>query len=172
MLPTVGACYAYNAWGNRLESVKVTPGAEGTKLGIILEPLKSLIVIFGEADGELHAPIYESGSEIQFSNWARAICEGSKYPNFEAAKQVTLPDTLAQEQLTFSGFVRYMTKFSVDHTDGLCLVISDASEGVEVFVNGQSAGIQIAPPYRYDISAIAMQGENELIIEVATTLER
>lgn len=43
---------------------------------------------------------------------------------------------------------------------------------MELFVNGESAGIQIAPPFRYDISALATCGENRLTIEVATTLER
>ena len=43
---------------------------------------------------------------------------------------------------------------------------------MEVFVNGVSAGIQIAAPYRYDLSSLVKEGENELRIEVATTLER
>ena len=56
--------------------------------------------------------------------------------------------------------------------EGLLLEISKAAEGVEVFVNGVSAGIQIAAPYRYDLSGLVKEGENELRIEVATTLER
>ena len=50
--------------------------------------------------------------------------------------------------------------------------ITDAAEGVEVFLNGQSAGIQIVPPYRCDLTALARPGGNTLTIEVATTLER
>ena len=50
--------------------------------------------------------------------------------------------------------------------------ISNADEGVEVFLNGQSLGIQVAPPFRYDLSGKLTAGENHLAIEVATTLER
>ena len=56
--------------------------------------------------------------------------------------------------------------------DGMLLEISDAHEGVEVFVNGTSLGIQIVPTYRYDLSSAVRDGEDELAIEVATTLER
>jgi len=43
---------------------------------------------------------------------------------------------------------------------------------VEVFLNGTSLGIQIAPPFRYDLTGLLRRGENRLTIEVATTLER
>ena len=45
-------------------------------------------------------------------------------------------------------------------------------EDVEVFVNGQSLGIQVLPPFWYDISGALKDGRNTLRIEVATTLER
>jgi len=39
-------------------------------------------------------------------------------------------------------------------------------------VNGSSLGIQIAPPFRYDLTGALTAGRNKLVIEVATTLER
>lgn len=171
-LPSVGSCYAYNAWDNRLERVENAPCTGGTKLSVTLEPLKSLIVVFGETEGELLLPVCESGAEVPVSGWVRAICEGAEYPNFSRFKPVALPDGLEKEAPKFSGFVRYEAKFNVERTGGLSLVLSDAAEGVEVFVNGKSVGIQIAPPYRYDLSGLAKPGQNDLAIEVATTLER
>jgi hypothetical protein len=50
--------------------------------------------------------------------------------------------------------------------------ITDAHEGVELFVNGVSAGIQIVPPFRYRIDTFLKEGLNTFTIEVATTLER
>ena len=52
------------------------------------------------------------------------------------------------------------------------LSIGDCYEAAEVWLNGVHIGTRIAPPYRYDISAAAKEGENTLVIEVATTLER
>ena len=43
---------------------------------------------------------------------------------------------------------------------------------MELFVNGNSLGIRVAPPFRYEIGDALREGENEIRIEVATTLER
>ena len=72
----------------------------------------------------------------------------------------------------FSGYARYENTFSSDGKAPLLLTISDAHEGVEVFLNGTSQGIQIVPPFRYRLEEGLLQGENTPTIEVATTLER
>ena len=68
-----------------------------------------------------------------------------------------------------AGSIRYETRFA---GPAQLLEITDAYEGVEVFVNGQSTGIQVVPPFRYDLRGLTQEGENSLVIEVATTLER
>ena len=68
--------------------------------------------------------------------------------------------------------MRYRATFEAKKQNRFVLVIDNAAEGVEVFVNGVSAGIQIVPVFRYDLSGLVKDGENELVIEVATTLER
>ena len=114
-----------------------------------------------------------SGTKTALSeNWKRSLCRSIDYPAFQKEKRITLPDALAEEEPLFSGFVRYENTISCKKGEGLLLEISKAAEGVEVFVNGVSAGIQIAAPYRYDLSSLVKEGENELRIEVATTLER
>jgi hypothetical protein len=171
-VPTFGPCYAYNAWDNRLETIDAISEGGKTRLSFSLESRKSLIVVFGEPPAPLNVPVAESGAELPVSNWTRALCESVEYPSFGPAKPVSLPDKLAEEQPEFSGYARYTATFQTERTEGLVLAVTNASEGVEVFVNGQSAGIQIVPAYRYDISALAKRGLNELTIDVATTLER
>ena len=84
----------------------------------------------------------------------------------------TLPDgqQLAEPAPEFSGYVRYDTCFDLEESTALSLEIDDDSEGVEVFLNGESAGIQIAPPFIYELTG--RKGKNLLQIEIATTLER
>lgn len=65
-----------------------------------------------------------------------------------------------------------MKPFHAGEGEKLFLKIEDAHEGVEVFVNGISLGIEIALPFLYDLSAAVKGGENRLVIEAATTLER
>jgi len=79
---------------------------------------------------------------------------------------------LAEQRPDFSGFSCYETEFFLYEVKPLFLEISDAAEGVEVFVNRKSAGIEIVPPFNYDLSALVQRGHNTLSIEVATTVER
>ena len=168
-----GDCYAYNPWENRLESLSAKETEDGTLFSVTIEPLKPLVVIFDETEETLSEPLVLSGEKQPLAaNWKRSLCRSIDYPAFQKEKTVTLPDHLAEEEPLFSGFVRYENTISCKKGEGLLLEISKAAEGVEVFVNGVSAGIQIAAPYRYDLSSLVKEGENELRIEVATTLER
>ncbi len=178
-VPRSGNVYAYNAWDNRLESVEARAGDGKTILDVELEPLQSVIVVFDEAAGEVVTPLVmqvkAAGMETEdFSEgWTRSTCTSIRYPQFEQAKQVNLPDSLETEEPEFSGFVRYEKSLHVDRLPKrMILQISDAYEGVEVFVNGVSAGIQVVPTYRFDIATLLKEGDNEIRIEVATTLER
>ncbi len=41
-----------------------------------------------------------------------------------------------------------------------------------MFLNGKSLGVQVVPAYLFDLTENIIKGENHLVIEVATTLER
>ncbi len=171
------AAYIYNAWNNCLEPLQI----EGRRFRLDIVPLHSRIVIFDKTAAAddvralVQAPIHVSAEKqaVPVSGpWRRDICRSIDYPAFTQEKEVQLPDTLAAEEPEFSGFVRYRNSFSAGRDDKIYLEITDAHEGVEVFLNGKSLGIQIVPPYCFDLTAALSDGKNELFIEVATTLER
>lgn len=166
-LPAEGDCFLYDPWHNVCHPADLYDG----KIHLTLEPLKSVFIVFGSCDAAKNPIVYE-GNATELITWQRSICEGSRYPNFEEKKAVSLPDNVALEKPKFSGFVRYETNFPGKAGQETLLEISDAEEGVEVFLNGQSLGIQIAPPFRYCLTDAIAEGENKLVIEVATTLER
>jgi hypothetical protein len=172
-------CAAYNAWDNRLEETKTQYKGGRAITDIVIEPFKSMILVFDDdlGKGKTKVSIYrrsfrEDGMcRIGLNDqWERSICEGREYPHFGEPKKIDLPDRLAEEKPDFSGFVRYERRIKIENKRNVVLEITDAHEGVELFVNGKSAGIQIVPPYRYDISGLAINGENEIAVEVATTL--
>lgn len=180
-MPESRACYVYDAWENTIQDAEAvrdeTTGI--TKVSLVLEPLKSYLLVFESRDTaeavlkEKTTQISGEGVEIPFiSTWQRGICRSIEYPNFKAKKEVTIPDRLHEEEPEFSGFVRYENRFMGEAAVTYILEISDAYEGVEVFLNGKSLGIQIVPSYRYELSSYVKDGENEIAIEVATTLER
>lgn len=172
-IPYNGPCCWYDPWRNAVYPVQGTACGNGLRLEISLEPSQSLILLLDEPDASLlTGPVQCTGRTLPLEGWRRSVCAGIDYPRFENEKPVSLPDHLAEEQPAFSGFVRYESAFELPGKGKVALELTDAYEGVEVFVNGQSAGIQIVPPFRYDLTALAKPGRNTLTIEVATTLER
>lgn len=172
-IPLSGTCYGYDAWENRIFRLVTEDCENGTKFSVVLEPRKSLMVVFDEADEtQFWNPVCIEGEPISLSVWKRSTCDSIEYPCFGKSQIITLPDQLAEEQPEFSGFVRYETTFTLEQLGKVVLEVTDAKEGMEVFVNGISAGIQIVPPYRYDLTEFVQSGKNQIVIEVATTLER
>lgn len=169
--------YLYDAWDNCIEPAEVKDGM----LVLEIEPLKSRLFVFDATASTKEVQtigkkkIYHAGEKetVEFSGaWKRSICRSLDYPAFIREKEICIPDNLAEEEPEFSGFVRYENTFTAHRCEKLYLEISDAYEGVEVFLNGVSLGIQIVPLFRFDLSDALKSGENKICIEVATTLER
>ncbi len=166
--------YAYDPWNNTIL------GAEKSENHVFLriEPLHSITLVADPTAVPEELPAAKDGlcdeaTEITLEGpWLRSICRSIDYPAFTDEKEIELPDNLAEEAPKFSGYVRYRNTFEAAKGERICLEITDAHEGVEVFVNGESLGIQIVPPFRYDLSGALKDGLNELTIEVATTLDR
>lgn len=71
----------------------------------------------------------------------------------------------------YSGSVSYSQKFVIDEVKGqVFLDLGTVRGNAEVFVNGQSVGVRIWSPYRFDITNALRPGENELTITVYNTL--
>ena len=168
-----GSCYAYDAWENRLEKVVCRQQDGRSEFAVAIEPRKSLILIFDEPEAILHEPLVTGGNCLELMDgWQRSTCKAIEYPVFGSRTQVDLPDQLEKEQPEFGGFIRYEQEINLAGVQRATLEITGEAEGVEVFVNGTSAGIQIVPAYRFDISHLIKEGKNRIIIESATTLER
>ena len=157
--------YEYDAWNNkayRLESNK-----------IVLEPNKGVILVEDTADAALLSEMVKpEGDRIHLTAFKRSVVENINYPKFEKETQIILPDDYAKADKKFSGIIRYETEVDLPEAKKAVLEITDAYEGVEVFVNGESLGIQIVPTFLFDLTGHLNKGKNKIAIEVATTLER
>ena len=170
--------YGYDAWNNQVYPVRPTGSGE---IAVKIEPKKSMILILNDIEAASLTLTettvqrlcrYEGKCVELMEGWKRSICRSIDYPAFTEEREISLPDSLAEEQPLFSGFIRYEKNIMLDDTKQVILEITDAAEGIEVFLNGESLGIQIVPHYIYDLSKAAVAGENKLVIEAATTLER
>ena len=107
-------------------------------------------------------------------NWEIGTCRSIAYPKFSNFQPITKFEDYGKKEKKFSGFIAYRNQMelSKDQDRRYILFIPEAGEDVEFFVNGTSQGIQILPPFLYDITEAVQDGENDIRIEVATTLER
>lgn len=154
-----GDFYLYDAWNDREMPL------DGGDLTI--HPNQSLFLVRGKPKSAYEPPVLRKKSVL--TQFEQSVCRAIDYPRFKAPKSVSALKSYAETDPKFSGFIRYATAF---HGLAQALEIMEAHEGVEVFVNGQSAGIQVTAPFLYDLRGLCTDGENDLIIEVATTLER
>lgn len=110
--------------------------------------------------------------------WKTTCSRAEEYPDFTPIPELdSLGDWSLSESLThFAGTVRYETAVNLpgDWARDRPAVL-DLGEGFElarVRVNGQEAGVRIAPPYRFALTGLLGPGENRLEIEVTNTLVR
>ena len=174
-LPSSGECCVYDAWDNGIRKAVCEKTDAGSRVFLTAEPYHSVIVLFGYRPKDTYfLPERFDGNEIPLNGgWKRSVCRAIDYPRFENSKTVSLPDSLASEMPRFSGFVRYENTVNIKNLPSRAeIIVTDAFEGVEVFINGISAGIQIVPEYRFEISKLLRAGENSVAIEVATNSER
>ncbi len=169
--------YRYDVWENSLKKLQMNATDNGTEIAVRIEPGKSWIIVL---DSDVPEDLLKNsfnenrkGKKIE-GTWVRSVCQSIDYPAFGQEKEVMLPDFAEKELPDFAGLLRYERDVKMDGDDlkSTMLEIEDAGEAVQVFVNGKDCGIQIVPPYRYEIGAYLHQGENHIAIEVATTLER
>lgn len=190
-IPYLNECYAYDAWTGEKMAQKfrqIETGSKGrkTELSVRLRPGESRIVIVGVSENDLPFSLYEElkGAEnrtaeenkkTEFADhWKIAVCKAAEYPSFTSYQKIQKLEDYAKTNKKFSGYLAYKNQFHAEPETGrrYVLNISDAGEDVEVYVNEKSAGIQILPPFLYDITEYVTAGTNDIRIEVATTLER
>ncbi len=167
-----GTPVQYDALDNCLRPVTSRVEDGKTVLSLSLAPLEMAIISFdGEtSDSMKEIPAPKQQTVIQAFTVSR--CASKAYPQFTDPVQIENPVNMGRMYPDFSGYYRYEADVSVPGCRQAILTIEDAGETVELFVNGVSAGIRFAQPYRFDISALLHPGENRITLDIATTLER
>ncbi|MCI1966490.1 MAG: glycoside hydrolase [Oscillospiraceae bacterium] len=178
-IPCAGSCYAYDAMNNcRTAILTAGAGKDRTAVQLNLAPYESVMIVFDHCARRAEIP------NGHFVKTVEIPVEGPYQVAFAAQGSdsdfgdcLTLDRLVPIEQIkgkeNFAGTIRYTANFSLpDQYDKVKLLLKGVSEGARVWVNQHSAGVRICPPYRYDISQLVQQGENQLTLEVTTTLVR
>ncbi|MET3558195.1 hypothetical protein ABID29_001315 [Streptococcus rupicaprae] len=159
-----GSAIAYDAYEDRYSSI------EGNRL--VLAPYQAIVWVFGKEE-QIGSPVDNCHEQVLETTWEVGFADALSYPKFEAVTELTTIHPLNQlaGYDRISGTVVYQTKLKLEDVETIIgLDLGMAYEVAEVFINGQSAGIKLAPPYRFEVEGLFQEGDNDLRIEVTNTL--
>ncbi|MDY3917522.1 MAG: hypothetical protein SOZ59_00795 [Candidatus Limivivens sp.] len=105
------------------------------------------------------------------AEWRISAAEAAGEPVFREMFRTEALRNYGYYQKDFSGYIRYETEFTCRNSGSVWLEIPEVFGNVTVFLNGKEQGMRIAPPWRFALDGIR-EGNNELCIQVATTLQR
>ena len=95
--------------------------------------------------------------------------EGGEYVPYMTTEKL-FNVTGREHKPRFSGKMLYETSVNLKKTDKVVLDLGYVGEAAEVKLNGKSVGTRVAPPYLFDLTEFAKDGENSLEIIVANHL--
>ena len=160
----------YHAEDNTLEAAQ--PDQRGW-LPLSLDRGESVILLAGRqealpGEGDLPFRPELSGERRELSGaWGISLADYQEQERFQPLCVTDQLEDISSKEPGFSGIIRYETAFE---GPARMIDLGRAFEGVEVLVNGRSAGVRVGYPYRYDVSALAGEGENQLTVLAATSL--
>ncbi len=108
----------------------------------------------------------------------RGVYGGSALPEPVAVAcaegAIALGDWSQMEGLaSYSGGLRYRTSLNLTAAQAegkLQLDLGDVASSAEVHINGQAAGVRVAPPWRWDATGLFTAGANRIEVLVYNTL--
>lgn len=100
---------------------------------------------------------YESALDIVYVDCTKGSMEPGDWARIDALA-------------CYSGGARYTKRLCLPASRRLILDLGEVGCSAEVFVGGESAGVCMLPPYRFDLSRWAGCGEQEITVEVYNTL--
>ena len=172
-LPQRSSLYEYDAWNDLILELDYWNHDDKSYVNLSIDPGKSMVIVCGGPDDTiLHAPLFLTGEKIELREFIRTVCKCADYPAFSKRRRIKKPERYSKKHKRYQSVIRYETAFPLAGFKQVALEITDAFEAVEVFVNGNSAGVQIVPAFVFDLTEFCNQGENNLVIEVTTTYER
>lgn len=140
---------------------------------LVLEPYQTVIWVFGDTKEPMSLIQEKVHEEVIHSEWTVGFARTEEYPEFQEVTKMDKLQPLSnlEDFERVSGTVSYSTSLTLNKANDIIEIeLGPTFEIAEVFVNDVSAGVNIAPPYCFDVSGLFRDGENELRIEVTNTL--
>ncbi|HFI0695588.1 TPA: glycosylhydrolase-like jelly roll fold domain-containing protein [Streptococcus suis] len=155
---------AYDAYMDKYNQV--------TSNTLKLKPFETIIWIFGE-ERDANPEVDILKTEVIHSDWKMSYSKAGSTTHFVDIDEssVIRPLNTIEGFDRVSGTVAYEASIEISDIETVFGIdLGRAYEVAEVFINGKSIGVRIAPPYIYEIKDWLRTGENSIRIEVTNTL--
>ncbi len=146
------------------------------RVEIHLVPYQSELLLFDRFDEAFLGSVPEKDIWEEWMKpgllWDIGLMEQGKDPDYRLVrKESELFRITGQDAWPhFSGQVRYETVIKLTEAGRWGIDLGEVGVTANLTVNGEDLGMRICPPYRWDISGQAREGENKIVVEVANTL--
>jgi hypothetical protein len=167
----------YDAMTGKSGEGMLRKAGSGTEIFIRLEPSQSLILqTVTDPWGVTRFPYYSpQGKAVTLSGKWRVTFEsgGPDLPQaFESDSLFYWTNQSHKSYTNFSGSAVYETSFQKPSgkTDRWLLTLGSVKETAEIFLNGESIGTLIGPPFQVEVNAALLKPENVLQIKVANLM--
>lgn len=107
------------------------------------------------------------------ADWEVSKAKAKEYPILGEKTHMDVLHPISDENPTFSGIIRYEKKVVLDkQPQEAYLSAEHVYEVMRVWINGKLVGTKLTPDYRIFIGEELQAGENEIVVEVASTPAR
>lgn len=172
---SIGNIYLYDAFNNMLTA----PEACDNWFRLMLEPGEAAIACVDVIDDQelcgaqtIQLKREHIAETMDISDGFRLstlLSDGSRYK--ETVELEVLSDITRKKGFEkFSGVMEYKKTVNVEHPGKWILDLGNVYESVEVWINGKSVGVRIAPSYQFVVSDHLIAGENRIKVRVVNTL--
>lgn len=139
-----------------------------------LAPYESCVIVLSSPDAHTEAPIQahvDTHESTLNGPWQLSFASAAAYPVFDDERQIeTLVDLTDEVLPNTAGTYAYRIDITCPDAATVSIDLGEVYETAEVFLDGVSCGVRIAPPYRFELGACSA-GVHELRIEVVNTLD-
>lgn len=166
--------YQYDAFSGK--TYALMKDSDTGMYDISLTPYESIVLIESDQMEDTEALRADENSEKEQislnEKWMVTFADSISYPEFQ--ETVPVEEICCIQEIPGwekkAGTVRFSTTISCNDVKCAEIDLGEVFETAEVFVNGTSAGVRLCRPYKFDLSGLLHDGENELAIEVTNTL--
>lgn len=184
ILPTSEAVVYYDGFRDtyelaEYEQVGYDCGEGKIHVNLELQPGECIVLMEKKeiACNIIHTPFSRQtegmrGKDISLC-WKVGRGSAKAYPNMTETQVMEELVPVSEMDPAFSGVIRYEKTLNLEELPKKAVIRAEhVYEVMKVTVNGETAGIRLAPPYQLEVDHYLKCGENQIVIEVATTPAR